>query len=889
VGNRSLLSSIKNIDPSFNIVENIDLGSDPNRLPNITMRGSSNLDVSVNDLRSDSRTNPNLPLFILDGFEVSLSRVNDLDQNIVESITLLKDASATAMYGSRGANGVVVIVSRNPEVGQLRVTYKGDLSIEAPDLTSYNLMNSREKLAFEKAAGLYSYGRADHEQLLLELYNSRLKNVERGVDTYWLKYPVRTGVGQKHSLRVEGGSEEFQYAANVGYNNIEGAMKGSARNTFNGDIYLIYKHKNVTFKDNLSVSFNNSKNSPYGSFSAYTLANSYYKPYDDEGNLLKLLEDAQYYPMFSGTPAQSHTFYNPLWNASQPSLDESRYTQVNNNFELAWDILPHELTFRSSFGFTRIHDRYDRYVSAEHTDFINYTGDNYGRRGRYTLGTGEGNQYEARLSLDYNKVFNDVHQIFAGANISFGEEKSESLTVVGEGISNTRNIFLGMAALYEQGSHPTASESISRRTGATFNANYTYNRRYFLDISGKVDGSSVYGSDNRMAPFGSVGIGWNAHHETFLANVNFVDEARLRLSYGTNGSQNYSPYQALMTFNDYGNFTYNGWSGMYLLGLGNKELGWQTTYNTNFGVDLAVLKQRVRLTVDIYNKLSKDVISDITLPSAAGFDTYKANIGELTNKGYEISLRGFVIRNPKTWSWYVGGTLAHNKNTLTKISNSLKFLNETLLAQNQLNPSFQYKEGESINTIFAVKSHGIDPSNGNEIFQKLDGSLTYTWNGKDEVPCGVTDPKFFGNINTTIAYKNLSLTAVFSYRNGGSYYNQTLASKLENILPYDNADKRAYYDRWKTPGENALYKSVLNRSATQATSRFVMEDNSIHFSNISAQYELESDWLKKHLSISYLSLSGYLEDIFTFSTIKQERGLSYPYSRKFSVALTARF
>ena len=159
VGNRNVLTSIRNIDPSFNIVDDINMGSDPNRLPNITVRGTASMDVSMRELQSenqDDKRSPNLPLFIMDGFEISLQQMMDLDESRVESITLLKDASATAMYGTRGANGVVVITTKRPEAGRLTVYYRGSLNIEAPDLTSYNLMNAQEKLMFEKVAGLYS-------------------------------------------------------------------------------------------------------------------------------------------------------------------------------------------------------------------------------------------------------------------------------------------------------------------------------------------------------------------------------------------------------------------------------------------------------------------------------------------------------------------------------------------------------------------------------------------------------------------------------------------------------------------------------------------------------------------------------------------------------------
>lgn len=206
VGNRNVLSSIRNLDPSFFIADNIDIGSDPNQLPDITMRGSGSMTVDVKDLQTDSKTlsSANQPLFIMDGFEITLERMMDLDDNQIETITLLKDASATAMYGTRGANGVVVITTKRPEPGRLQLTYRGGVNIEAPDFTSYNLLDAREKLEYEKLAGVYSGGGVEFDQKMKDLYNKRMLDVARGVNTYWLKYPVRTGVGHRHSLAFGG-------------------------------------------------------------------------------------------------------------------------------------------------------------------------------------------------------------------------------------------------------------------------------------------------------------------------------------------------------------------------------------------------------------------------------------------------------------------------------------------------------------------------------------------------------------------------------------------------------------------------------------------------------------------------------------------------------------
>ena len=889
-GNRSVVSTIQNIDPSFLISEDLSIGSDPNRLPDISIRGSSSLNANIRDIQDDNTNmarEANLPLFIKDGFEISLRQMLDLDQNIVENITILKDASATAMYGTRGANGVVVITTRRPEEGTLLVTYSGSINIEAPDLSSYNLMDAGEKLAFEKAAGLYNYSRPDDDMQLQELYNLRRADVLRGVNTYWLKYPVRTGVGSKHSLRMEGGSGEIRYSANISYDNVAGAMKGSARNTLNGDMLLMYKYKNVSFQNNLAVAFNKSKNSPYGKFGDYGKVNSYFKPYDDNGTLYKKLESGNNYYHSLPTDNFQFTQYNPLWDAYLPSLDDSRYMQVQNNFEVVWDILP-DLNFRGRFGITKQTSRSDEYTSAEASKYDTWVEDQYERRGEYVYGSGESMKYEMSVSLNYNKVFRDKHQVFAAVYANFAHDESELYKFKAQGISNPDMDYLGMAALYPKSERVQASEGISRRLGATANVNYTYDGRFFADVTGQIEGSSRFGADNRTAPFWSVGAGWNMHQEEFLRATKAVNTTRIRLSYGTSGSQNFNPYQALLTFRDYGNVTYEGWYGSHLMAMGNRELGWQTTYTLNAGFDLGLFNDRIYITADFFDKKSKNVLADVSIPSATGFNSYASNIGELQNRGFDINLRAYIIRG-NDWRWTAGVALRYNKNKILKISNALEELNENLMEGDGLNPSFLFKEGQSLKTIFVVKSLGIDPSNGKEIFVDKDGEITYKWDARDKVACGVAEPKYWGNFNTSISYKKLTLTAVFSYRYGADQYNSTLKDKVENIMPYENADKRAYYDRWKNPGDDALYKSVRDFSDTNATSRFVMKDNSLRCTNISLQYELRNDWLENNLGISYMSVTAYTEDVFYIGTVKQERGLDYPFARKFSLSLRLRF
>ncbi len=193
-----------------------------------------------------------------------------------------------------------------------------------------------------------------------------------------------------------------------------------------------------------------------------------------------------------------------------------------------------------------------------------------------------------------------------------------------------------------------------------------------------------------------------------------------------------------------------------------------------------------------------------------------------------------------------------------------------------------------MNTIYAVKSLGIDPGNGKEIFVTRDGSLSYVWDANDQVPCGNTDPMISGNLNVNVTYKNITLNAIFGYTYGGQNYNYTLVGKVENIDPAKNADRRVLYDRWRNPGDIVSYKGVDNKTTTKASSRFVMDDNIFELRNVSLSYVLPTEWTDK-FGIGRVFISANTEDLFRISSIKQERGLAYPFSRKFSFSLTATF
>jgi TonB-linked SusC/RagA family outer membrane protein len=887
-GNQNLITTLRNIDPSFNIIESNVFGSNPNRLPEIQIRGNSSI-PNVDQLGDETRVALNTPLIILDGFESTLQRLLDMNQDEVESITILKDASATSIYGSRGANGVVVIQSKAPIKGNLRVTYTSNVTLEIPDLSSYNLLNARDKLDLELKVGLYNQPRAEVDFLFKQYYNFLLSEVNAGVDTDWMPIPLRTGVGQRHNLRLEGGDDQFRYSVSAQVNNVQGVMKGSYRNTFNGTINLTYLHKNVKFTNILLITIGNTAESPYGSFSDYVKLNPYWRPYDENGNVNKLLGDPNSIYIVGAVFSNEGLRTNPLYNATLNTFDKTNTTGFTNNTSVEWNISP-SLTLRGQLGITKDIMQSDKFRPSDHTAFANYTESQIFRKGDYAYGINNSFKYAGSLNLNYSKLFAEKHNIFVGVDYNIRQSKSSTYNFLAEGFSNAKFDFLSMALQYAEGKKPTGTERLTRAVSLTASANYTYDNRFYLDLSLRTDGSSQFGSKSRFAPFWSTGIGWNIHNEEFLKNNELINRLKVRASVGITGSQNFASYQALSTYRYYTNDRYYNWNGNYMLGLGNKDLKWQQKMNYNWGVEIEMLDRYLCFYANYYIEKTKDLVSSVNLPASSGFSKYIENIGKIENKGFELKATVYLIKNlSNNIRWYFDLGIIHNENKIVEISQAMNDAQKKIKNAKEANPNILYQKGYSTNTIWVVPSLGIDPSNGKEIYVDKDGHSTYTWSAKNLKASGIAEPKYFGNLNSRFNYKSFSINVSFSYRFGGQMYNSTLIDKVENANYKYNVDSRVYDNRWQKPGDNAAFKGLLVTTATNKTSRFVQDENTITCRNINIQYKVTSDKLNKMLGIKTLRLQANVSNLFYFSTIKQERGTSYPFSKEFSFSLTATF
>lgn len=875
------IAALKALDPAFNVMDDNLFGSDPNRMPNIEIRGKS----SVLGMRDELSEDPNQPLFILDGFESSLEAIYNLDINRIASMTLLKDAASTAIYGSKAANGVVVVETIKPKAGKLRISYNGSLDISIPDLNGYNLMDAKEKLAFEKMAGKYI--NTDYPANMMveldNLYQQRMADVASGVDTYWLSEPLRTGINHRHQLYLEGGADGFLFGIGLNYNNVDGVMKKSNREVYGANLDLTYRVGKLQFSNKATAQKTNTKN-PTVSFSDYAAANPYFKKYDENGEINKYLANNMY----------EGTIGNPMYNDNLNSRDEGAQLMLSDYFIAEYTPLK-DLKLRGKFGITYYDRNTEQFTSPDDTRFENY---NILKRGLYNHGNTKTTNYEGDFTAIYATVLNDVHRF----NVALGGNIAESRSTINgysaQGFPSGDFTYPSFSNGYPEGGRPTYSESVSRSASAYLSAGYSFLDRYLLDASYRMSGSSIFGANKRTISTWSLGLGWNIHNENFIKdNLPFINYMKIRGSVGNPGNQNYDSALSLTTFS-YSYLAYNYFGLSSVLGnLGNDNLEWQTTKDYNVGIDLTLLNNRLNITADYYHKSTDPLLIAIGLPASSGLaekynsslgaytTSYNTNLGKQISKGFTATVQYYLLRNLKErLTWSVRGTVRMESNELNGIGNTL----ETLNKYGQSRSTQRFFDGADPDDIWAVRSAGIDPATGRELFIKKDGTYTYDFSYADEVIVGNARPDAEGTFGTNFGYHGITFGAIFRYRIGADSFNTSVFNKVENLsmssLNY-NQDKRALYDRWQKPGDYAQFKNIAASESTPMSSRFVQTENILSLESLQIGYEFEPQ-LARNLGVSGLRLSAYMNDIFRISNIKQERGTSYPFARSFSFALS---
>lgn len=883
---RNLIQTLANIDASLLIVQNNEMGSDPNTLPEIQLRGASTM-LDISDLENQKkRPEYNQPLFIMDGFEVDLERVMDLNQNDIENITILKDASATSLYGSRGANGVIVITTTLANAGSLTVSYEGRLNLQIPDFSTYdNLMTASEKFETEKLYGVWNNLNSylSSGQKMEDAYKELEAAIADGVNYDWLKVPTRTGVGQNHVLRFMGSQENWNYMLSLAYDDTQGAMKKSDRKNFNGTMQLGYHKNKWNVRQSLAVGINKSQDSPYGQFYYYVQMNRYWEPYDENGKPV----DYFYHPLSTYGPID-----NPLYDYAVGKWNKTKYTNLRSNTIIDFTF-SENLKASATLGLNRKSKTSDTFTPPEHKYFQYVT--EIEKKGSFARRESEETMWQVRLALNYNNIFSEKHMVTLGVSAELSETISDDVDWSATGYISSNVSHPGMSMSYPSTGGTSGSESTVRRASLIASANYYYDQRYFVDLSINYNGASSFGENNRFQYFYSLGAGWVVSNETFVKeHLPFINEMRFRYSLGVTGNMFVSPEKSLEVFNRNSSSTYLGGIAWTLSQFANSDLEQQNTYQHNAGLDVGLFNSRVSISLNYYNFLTNNTLTDMNLPISHGFDRVAGNVGKIRNEGLDGNVRVGLYRNTeKKIDWTLNASFSKRKNVVVKLSEGFKerisMHNKGMSTNTDL---VRYQEGRSLEAIYGLRTVGVDPTSGQRVFLKKDGlTTTLEQNADDLVYLGDRQPKLNGTFSTSFFYGGFNMTIGFGVKWGGKSVNQTEMTKGENASLTYNLDRRMTKYSWKQVGDQARYKNKYGdygNLSTYICDAFIHKDNVFSCNNINLSYTFSQDWFKRATRLQSLSISASLSDIFYFSTIKRERGTSYPFSinPNFSISCT---
>lgn len=877
----SLIGALQVFDPSFRIKENNMWGSDPNALPEFTLRGESSIgmdkSLEAERLRRTQRTNlkdnPNLPIFILDGFEVSVQTIVDMDMNRVETVNILKDAAATALHGSRASNGVLIITTIAPRPGEMRITYNLTNGIELPDLSDYNLTNAEEKLRAEILSGVYNL---DAVNDLIKI-NDLTNRIAKGVNSDWMAQPLRNVFNQKHTLYLEGGAETVRYAINLNHDTNNGAMKNSRRGRSGGGLTLDYRGNGYQLKNQTTYNTTRMEESNYGNFVTYATQQPYEEIFDADGN---------YLPTISGVFPQP----SPLWKTTMDSyIGKGFINELQNNTNVIWNILPN-LRFDGQFSVTKTDTEVETYDDPK--GYSQNTASD--QRGKLDQTFGKGYTWNLNALLHYNKDFNG-HFVSLTTGVNSRETYSENY------LANYTGFQLGSlhgpSFAARQVSKTKYESDKTRLMGALISANYTYNNIYLADISARVDGSSQFGNDERFAKFWALGVGMNMHNQEWMQAYPAISKLKPRATYGVTGKVSFPAYAAVTTYGiNEESWYYTGSAGSIDY-LGNPQLKWENTYTLDAGVELGLFNNIINLIATYYNRKTDGIIDQVSISPASGYATYQANSGTIVNKGIELDLNA-IVYHTKNINVAIRANLGSNQNRIKELGDASKAYNKIINDQYEANfgtkelqttPITRYYVGASTTAIYAVRSAGIDPANGKERFIRYDGSSTYTWNALDQAVVGDETPKIRGALGLNVAYKGLFLNTSFLYQSGAQMYNTTLLNKVENAdIKNSNVDRRVLSQRWKQPGDIAPFLAISDNRITRPTDRFVQKNNYLHFNSLSVGYDFPLSMIEK-LRLTTLGLRFNANDVARWSTIFAERGISYPFAKNYEVTLNVSF
>ena len=780
------------------------------------------------------------PLWVVDGVIVGNS-AGDLNPDDIETMTVLKDAASTAIYGSEGANGVVVVTTKQAKHEKMSISLSAKAGLSTLNRGNLEMMDGAE---------FYDYYKSfqNVESVNFPRWNEDLRNSNFD----WFKLAKKTGSTQDYNLTLNGGSENIQSMFTLGYFKEEGAVKGYDMNRYSTRIKVVYKpYEWLTIKPNISGSRTNDKDKQYSVGAMYSMM-PWDSPYDENGNLVP-----NYYAGWVNSKATN--YLNDL-----AAGDYSTSTTYDLSGGLDFDIkIAPWLTFSSvnnySYYNSQTHGYYDPKSSSGEGVNGRTTEYNYVSTRRYT------NQL-LRFKKSWGK-----HNVNALLAYEFNDYEMKYTDVYATGFISGFEDFMTAAKPEMANGYRTAWAKQSYFT----QWRYDYDSRYYGELSLRRDGRSNFGSNNRYGNFFSVSGAWNINNESWF-KADWVDQLKLRAAFGSVGNVPTSLYPSYSLYSV--GATYNENPGALISQIGNKDLTWEKTYTTGVGVDASFWQNRLHATLDYYIKNTSNILYQVPVTGLVGVTSIWKNIGKMRNTGIELTVGGDIIRT-KDLTWNVTANISHNSNELRDLykqrdANGNYVVKPVLISDGTSIAGTAQRIleiGEPVDTYYMKEWAGVNPEDGKPQWYMDDANgnkvVTDSYSKASDYKCGKASPDVYGSFSTSLFYKNFDLQANFGYSLGGqiySYYRQEFDSDGAYAGDRNQMKLQKGWSRWEKPGDIATHPRAMYNNQDKgnlASSRYLESSDYLKLRSLTLGYNFD---LKKY-GIQTLRLSVSGENLFTIT------------------------
>ena len=857
----------------------IDINSDSpdNSRPrfNVRVRGEGSLSASSEPLWVID----GVPMFtggttnLMPGQNYTVSPLSFLNPDDIESITVLKDATATSIYGADGGNGVVLVTTKKGREGKTNVSVNVEYGIANIDRsTAPKVLNAQQFLELAREA----YANAGLDPRAFPYQDNEL-NQYSTTDTDWLDVYYDTGSTFQGNVAVNGGADKAKYYLSGSYYQNQSTIKGNKQQRFSMRSNLDFQlHKKVKLSTILSASYNTND--------LFNMGRDFYEnlpifsPYNPDGTL------RLYNRMVSGLDAdgnpvfKDYKFFNSVAEREQ-NENNQKALYVNANFSLKYDIMQ-GLSYTGQFGVDFQSNLEQMYSSQK-----NWSGTSViGSEGYSTRQSAHVSNWNTIHRLNFNRTFGR-HTIGALAGFEAG---SRDYTVVGATGSGFINDYIQDVS-YANTRNGSNYSSTTRKASFLGQISYSFDSRYYLTFNGRRDGNSQFGSDVRWADFASVGVSWNVHNEKFF-KIPWITVLKLKASYGANGNSRLGSQEALGLYSYGESYAYNGEMGGTQSGTPNHTLSWETTYKTNLGFRLELFN-RFDIDFDWYNHHTKNLLSNLDVSRTTGDTKVYRNVGEMRNRGFDLSLttKNIVSEKEGGFKWTTELNLAHNTNVLLKLYNGIQKNFGT----------YSYIEGYDVSTMFLVRWAGVDPADGSPMWYDKDGNITKQYTTDNRVAGDNSHSDVTGGMTNTLSYKGFSLRFLLNYQFGGYAFTSFGRDMFSDGL-YSSSQNQAVeqLDRWQKPGDVALSPKPIwgvSTSSVMNSTRYLYNKTLIRLQNVVLSYRFSRDLIKP-LGLNQCVVSLIGNNLFAYSPYASSDHNSYktcmsgyPAERSFSLSVNVGF